>query len=356
MVLATTAYSRALSWVSELDTLTVNSVSGATLSVTITVLRTGVVLSNTYTPNASKSVSVYGLADLIRPCLKTSQQSDMVVLKLTDAATTVTYTTRAYYLRGRCASLPATFFNLKFASGLTGDKITYPGMMEYVWVLRPHDGLGPYQSYVIAQYISGGKVFEKHFPKQTITDPTTDTAWVIPIPANPDLYKDSILGYPVSYTVRAGDRRQRFVVSARRGSPLGFFSFFNRFNVMETFAILGEITETPEVDRKSVETFAGFSVYDAEEYTVYKVKTGALQESEKQLLFDLLSSPSVLLYRNGRSVQVAVTDHKIEWTTDHTAVNNAEITLRATLPGGLIEMGPTIPDRLFDSTFDPTFE
>ena len=139
------------------------------------------------------------------------------------------------------------------------------------------------------------------------------------------------------------------------------FSFANAFNVIEYVDVVGEMTSKTEVSRDVVVCDGKSRQYDRTIERTFQMQTEPLTADEVSILEQLIASHHVALVLDSDEVDVIVTDHTCEPSTDGEALTTVKFTWqfadnRPRVFSSL--MDGVIPPRrqIFDDTFSPEYE
>lgn len=180
---------------------------------------------------------------------------------------------------------------------------------------------------------------------------------VTSVDASPMQFVDYSLGDLVCYTVVAGRRRFTFEIGEGMPSAEPAIIFRNNFNVWETIYLVGTRESTPEIKRSLAYINGKYSLYHIDEQHLFKAKTGILLGGMLTIAGDLARSRNVFLLnsRGEATDEIVISDADLKHTNDDNALPSFIFTYRRKRRcSAMVDV--VRPPKLFDTTFDKTFD
>lgn len=162
-------------------------------------------------------------------------------------------------------------------------------------------------------------------------------------------------GRLLSYTIEAGERRQGFRVVYDEVPPAPSLLFVNSFGCEEFLHCVGTHKKESKYDRSSARFTGRLRNYRIKEERLFTANTGWLTSAMADWADELFRSDNVCLWVNGqRGREVVLSDSKSEITNedDHMPAFEFSYTYAQRIHN---VMQPSRADRIFDNTFDRTF-
>lgn len=334
----------------DVDTLEWEQVTTESSFLLEIVIERSVVLSSTvYFPPNERRVSLHQLSSVLLPYVENALGLDdgfdawMPVEVRTDG---VVHRALVVPTTVRLVESVVEFTARNFLSLLSGHKRTPEGETERISVYchedETHDFIvstlweysGRYETETVA--IIPNKFIEGRTFWNFDLDPRTFSA---PHP----------LARLVQYEVRFGKRSQVYCVVPRLDGEATTFAFVNSFGQVDKFHAFGLTTEEHKYTRSVALFDDGLRTYNVDASPELEVNTGLLEVGEKSLLEDLLRSRYV--YVDGEAVVITEASHKP--TSSIYAREDASISYQFA-NGSQVRVNK--PARLFDTTFDTSFE
>ena len=180
----------------------------------------------------------------------------------------------------------------------------------------------------------------------------------VELDVSPAIFDDQQGMNLIAYEVQCGRRRQRYrVLDLPPADPV--ISFVNRFGCRELLYFTGAKTTTAAYTRDNINLNSAYRIYHITEIVSHEAQTGPLRPSMVAVVTDLARAKDVWLYDVATATEgdaVAITAADIKYTNeDHTIADLAltyRLTRRRTMQGD--EAMRAL--RVFDSTFDETYE
>ena len=257
-------------------------------------------------------------------------------------------TSTVLFSRADVGTSAAEFYTSHFLSILQGDKVTSHGRLEYLWYYGQGDAT------VTAEYDDGTTGFFAALK-------SGGTSAYTQLDVSPDFYE--VNGKQlVAYTVRAGNRTQRFVMDLDCPDCAPILEFYNSFGVWELIYCTGTHKVSPEYKRSSARFGGKLRNYRIEETRTFKADTGVLTMAMAAWADDLFRSDLVYVVNvvNGQVTnldggkEVVITDSKSELSNDDDELPRFTFSYRyAQRIQNVLQMNRV--GRIFDNTFDHTF-
>lgn len=328
------------------------SVSGTSASVDITVDGERIYLETLF-PIGGK-IRLRDLPNLLTPYARQSLAVD-VSIKITEmtgstSGSTSTVSTRVVYCKadicqGADAATVASFCDNHFLSILLGKKLTAERRLEYLHYL------GSEAASVEARYSDGSSA---SFTAQKVAGNGKYTT----IDVSPRFFMANGKTL-MSYTVKAGNRTQEFLVDPSNPDCAPILLFVNSFGCDELVYCIGKHDVSPTYNRSSAFIDGLMRNYDIKETRLFKADTGVLNTPMANWLDDLFRSESVRVmnYMGGQMTpgkEVTITDSKSDNSNEDSFMPRFTFSYRYSQKNqNVLELGRA--GRIFDNTFDNTF-
>lgn len=162
-------------------------------------------------------------------------------------------------------------------------------------------------------------------------------------------------GRLIGYWVEAGNRRQRFRCITDQVPPAPSLYFVNSFGCYELLHCVGTHKKDSKYDRKQTRIMGRLRNYRVTEERQFTANTGWLNEAMADWADDLFRSEKVMLWVNdGPGRDVVISESKSEITNEDDHMPAFEFSyVYAQRIHNVLE--PTRAGRIFDNTFDHTF-
>lgn len=300
------------------------------------------ILSQTYYPDDNNLVTIYDLDKLIENHIDELCGTFSLIVDGTLARTIV-----VFLCRTAISERADTFYTDFFFSPATGERDTAIGRHETLTMFC--DSV----TGVTAQclyYSPDGEVVTK-------TKPVASVSGQACIDVSPAKFYDLEAGRLFAYSVIAGGRKARYRVLPSPPEAEPAFIFRNSFGAWDTIYLTGARQTAPSYTRSNAIIEGQVLMYDIDETMSYKAQTGPLRPSMVPVALDLARSREVYLLRsNGKAGdRITVTDADVKHTNEDNALPDFSITYRrADRRSALLTTGR--PPRVFDSSFDTTYE
>ena len=159
----------------------------------------------------------------------------------------------------------------------------------------------------------------------------------------------------LGYVCTAGSRSQEYIVIEDEIPPSPAMCFLNSFGCWEYIYCTGTHTKDSKYERSSARVSGMTRNYKITETREFKAKTGVLNEAMADWADDLFRSQSVYLFNGGKmGKEVVITDSKSEITNEDDNMPSFEFTWQYSQK--LHNIMDVERERVFDATFDYTFE
>ncbi|MBQ8453286.1 MAG: hypothetical protein IJ539_05845 [Prevotella sp.] len=177
-------------------------------------------------------------------------------------------------------------------------------------------------------------------------------------PANVTALVGLVGGRLFGYTIEAGERRQRYRVVEDQTAPAPSLYFVNSFGCYELLHCVGTHKKDSKYERKSTRIKGRLKNYRTVEDRQFTANTGWLNQAMADWADDLFRSETVLLWVGGEDGgpgrEVVISDSKSEITNEDGHMPAFEFTYTYAQRIHNV-MEPTRAGRIFDNTFDHTF-
>ena len=162
----------------------------------------------------------------------------------------------------------------------------------------------------------------------------------------------------IAYEVQCGRRRQRYrVLDLPPADPV--ISFVNRFGCRELLYFTGAKTTTAAYTRDNINLNSAYRIYHITEIVSHEAQTGPLRPAMVAVATDLARAKDVWLYDVATATEgdaVAITAADIKYTNEDHAIADLALTYRLTRRRTMQGDEVTRALRVFDDTFDSTYE
>nr|DAL35323.1 MAG TPA_asm: hypothetical protein [Caudoviricetes sp.] len=180
----------------------------------------------------------------------------------------------------------------------------------------------------------------------------------VELDVSPAIFDDQPLKNLISYEIQCGRRRQRYrVLDLPQADPV--ISFVNRFGCRELLYFAGSKTTTVAYTRDNVNVNSAYRVYHIDEIVSHEAQTGPLRPSMVAVATDLARAKDVWLYdiiASAEGDSIAITAADIKYTNEDHAIADFALTYRLTRRRTMQGDEATRALRVFDNTFDSTYE
>lgn len=316
-------------------------------SVSVVLKRNSVIiLQETFYPDASGAVALYGLAALLDPYFDAPLQQFTYILTDTDGYTSKTFTV----LQARILIAQSSFVQAFFLSALAGrPKQTAQGRREYLHLTG--GTLTASKNVAVSAEISlisdAGKLVT-----DTIQIGSYPLQGVVKVDVSPERFVRE--GHTlIAYTVVCEARRQPYLVLPSGGDDPCLI-FKNAFGVDETFYFSGVPEVSSEFTRSEVVIRGVTRLAENSEVRTYKFNSGALSEGLCFLARDLMAAKEVRWLTADGELPVVVTECESEERQDGYSLNYLSVSCKLADPCQAYLPLPV--QQIFDNSFDNSFE
>ena len=308
-------------------------------------------LEETMYPSIDGSIAISDLSSLVEPYARQYLQVQ-VECKLTDASGPVSISpVTVLYSMADVGTSAADFTSSHFLTILDGMKLTAPGREERLYAY------GAETVTVIAdvQLVTGQ--FNTLSAELTPFEHVGGTG-IYSYDVSPDNVVALIGlagGRLLAYRIEAGDRCQEFRCGTDLVPPAPSLYFVNSFGCYELLHCVGTHKKDSKYDRKQTRIMGRLRNYRITEERQFNANTGWLNEAMADWADDLFRSEHVMLWvGDGPGREVVVSDSKSEITNEDDNMPAFEFTYTYAQRIHNV-MEPTRAGRIFDNTFDHTF-
>lgn len=326
-------------FVSELCRLSFLEVATDELSLSVEV-EGAEVFANTYVPDPGGGVTVYDLDRLLEPLI------DGLYVDTVISVNGVAHEVKVFACDAAVSEPAVTFLPDFFLTPVMTERDTAIGRLEILSAFcREEERLMASCTFLLDD---GG------VETRTVEGPLLQGA--VSVDVSPALFVSSP-GRLISYTLTCGKRKARYRVLGYAPEADPALIYRNCFHVMETIYLTGKKETVPAYSRSSAVIGGRLRNYDVTETMSYKAMTGPLRPGVESAVYDLARSREVFLLSPDGSPgdEVTVTDCDLKRTNEDDAIPDFSITYRRADRRNHV-YGALRPPRLFDKTFDETFE
>ena len=311
-------------------------------------------LEETMYPSLDGSIVISDLSSLVEPYARQYLQVQMEC-KLTDASGSVSISpvTVLYSMAdvGLEPSAAGWFVENHFLTILSGEKITARGREERLYAY------GADTVTVIADVQLETGQFNTLSAELTPFEHVNGTG-IYSYDVSPENVSSLIGlvgGRLLGYRVEAGNRCQRFRCIVDQIPPAPSLYFVNSFGCYELLHCVGTHRKDSKYERKTTRIMGRLRNYRITEDRQFTASTGWLNEAMADWADDLFRSEKVMLWVNdGPGRDIVISDSKSEITNEDDHMPAFEFTYGyAQRIHNVVE--PTRAGRIFDNTFDHTF-
>ena len=301
-----------------------------------------VILSQTYYPDENHNVVIYDLDKLLETYIDALCETFSLLVDGTTVKTIVVITCRT-----AIAERANTFYTDFFFTPSMGERDTAIGRHETVTLYcDSNTSIDALCTYLSAD---GAIVTNtKHL--------ASISGWA-PVDVSPEKFYDASAGQLISYVIQAGARKARYRVLATAPEADPAFIFRNSFGCWETIHLTGAKQVTPSYTRSNA-LIEGMNVmYDIEETMSYKAHTGPLRPGMVPVALDLARSLEVYLLGDDGIAgdRITITDVDVKHTNEDNSIPDFSFTYRRA-DRRSAQLAVVRPPRVFDKTFDETYE
>lgn len=325
-------------FVTELDIIEIDSENDVTF--TITDSNSDVVLNSTYTPVDDK-VRIYHITKLLKPII------GGITADFTFTAGSTAKTVHVVQSAIEVSEGAATFLDSFFLSTVMSERDTSLDRKEILTFIST---AGSDTVSAACTYWDGTQVVTA---TKSIT--ATVTAGVpCEIDASASNFTDNTKGELVAYVITAGGRSMKFRVTSLPKCEYAL-AMYNNFGAWDIVYMAGSSENAPEYTRETAMIYGALAQYNIEEVMTRKSYTGPLRPSGVALAYDLARSNNVWQIKSDGNIPIVITAVDVKYTTEDDTIPDFTFTWqRGSIMGSSLET--VRPPRLFDDTFDETYE
>lgn len=324
-------------FLSELKTVTFESASDGPVSFRI--LKGGVeVFGNTYYPYGGQ-VTVCDVDRLCDNCI------DDIFTDLTIVTGTVSRTVRVFRNRVDIDGPGEEFLESHFLTPVMVQRDTCPGRFE---TLAAYSDT-PVPAIAHCAYFSSGKLASRDFSLGDVEGLTV-------LDVSPGQFVTADAGTLVGVTVECGLRRATFRVMASMPEADPSLLYRNCFDIWETIYLTGTKEKDAKYERSTTMVRGRLRLYDVDEKVQFTAHTGIMRRGTEIMAYDLARSRSVFfLLDNGvAGDELVVLDAKVAYDNNDDTLPDFTFTYRRA-DRYTDKLSSGRPPRIFDGSFDPTF-
>lgn len=306
-----------------------------------------VLLEEDYVKDQNEDIRVYGLDAVIRATSKPGEMAGYTLEMYDSEGVGTGYTAEivAVYCNLAIDMSAASFLQNFFLTPIQS-KTTELGRIEQLSFIRLSPLSETANIMVYAEYWEDGQIQTKSFDLGSVGRQTTEPASV---DVSPDKFQVDGMQL-VRYTVSLDDRS--FVYTMGSAEEPGFgFVFRNCFGCLDTFYCMGDLETDPQFDRLNGRFGGRMKVYDPQETYERIAHSGQIPVDMVALWDDLVRATEVYTADDGREVYISENDSGR--TDDMTGYPSGTVTFSPS--GRYAPLKIQIPGRIFDNTFDNTF-
>lgn len=306
------------------------------------------VLEETLYPDLDGKITIGDLSSLLEPYAKQYMELTMQCTLTDTAGTASIQPVTVLYAMADVDIAASTFVSQHFLTILDGEKLTAIGREERLYAFSAT------QVTVTAEVRVSG-VFSTI--TQTMNAGSTSGS-ISQFDVSPSAIAD-LVGVEgdelLAYRVEAGYRRQDFRCIEDPVPPAPSLLFTNSFGCQEFLHCSGTHQKTSKYERKTARISGRLRNYKVTEDRQFKANTGWLNEAMADWADDLFRSEEVYLWVDGlRGREVIVSESKSEISNEDDDMPAFEFTYSYSQRIHNV-MQPTHAGRIFDNTFDHTF-
>ena len=306
------------------------------------------IFSNTYYPDDTGTITIYDVASILEPYIKDVYADFTFSI---DGA--VIGSPRVFYCAWSITSRAMNFLDASFLTPMQGARRTHTARYETLTVYAASPAA------VTAECVYYG---DAGISRRTVAIATASGLAVLDV--SPRKFVNASMGQLVEYTVVCGARRAKYQVMPTMPDLSDAFIFRNAFGAWDTLYMTGTRETEPTYTRSTANINGYIRSYQIQEVISQKTYTGPLPAGMEWVAMSLANSKAVFfLLDNGDSGdEVHVTDCDLKHTNDNTSESNLNFSYRnATITWQLADdrvarLDVPRPPRIFDDTFDRTYE
>ena len=310
-----------------------------------------ILMEETMFPSATRCIVISDISSLVEPYARQYLQVQ-VECSLTDASGSVSITpVTVLYSIADVGTSAADFTDNHFLTILSGEKLSARGREERLYAYGA-DSVTVIAD-VLLQTGQHNTLSAELHPFERVGG--TDIYSYDVSPDNVASLIGLVGGRLLGYRVEAGNRCQRFRCIVDQVPPAPSLYFVNSFGCFELLHCVGTHKKDSKYERKTTRIMGRLRSYRITEDRQFTANTGWLNEAMADWADDLFRSEKVMLWvGEGPGRDVVITDSKSEITNEDNHMPAFEFTYcYAQRIHNVLE--PTRAGRIFDNTFDHTF-
>lgn len=300
------------------------------------------ILSQTYYPDERHMVMIYDLDKLLESYIDEIGGTFSLLVDGITVKTILVMTCRAAITENA-----DKFYKDFFFTPSMGERDTALGRFEVVTMYC--DAVTNVKAQCSYLTANGGIVTKSKFL-------ISSAGWIC-VDVSPAKFDDAEAGMLISYIVHAGSRKVCYRVLANPAEADPAFIFRNSFGCWETIYLTGAKQVAPSYTRSNAVIEGQYRMYDIEEIMSFKAYTGPLRPGMVPVALDLARSREIyLLGKDGKAGdRITVTDVDVKHTNEDNSIPDFTFTYRRA-DRRSAQLAVVRPPRIFDSTFDNTYE
>ena len=331
--------------------------------VTVTMAISATIIYNEVLRPSDGTVVVADLARLVTAALEGSLVASLSITATDSAENNLSLTATIYYSRVRVREVATDFLASRFLS-LTTRRTSRIGFSEMLFAFLTDEefaALNPLTATATAYYADGTTA---SFPVP-YRDLSTTAPNLVAFDVSLAQFRDPDYAADIArVVVTLGQRTMTIDTDFSPAICRGHLRFVNAFGLPDVVHILGRITEKTTFAR-SAGWFAGhYRQYDAQETLDRELSSGYVDDDAYTLWLDCARTTSLAIFPHPNTDEVRVlpyssaanaviTAEKFEHSDEDDALHIVTLTVRPS--SRFPELSASEPFRIFDATFDNTF-
>lgn len=294
------------------------------------------------TPDSEGRITIYDLRSLFEAEIK-----DIFGLFYLDINDEENCSFSVFKSRVRVSESALTFLPSFFLSTVAGKKTTSTRYETLSFYTDESCAV-----FAVASYFCDGEFISKNYDILSDVVPGS----IATVNVSPHKFVDESLGQLVNFVVRAGNRAFSFELDETMPAAEHAVLFKNAFECWETMYLTGTTETSYDIKRYLANIDGRYRAYDMDDTEFFKTDSGVLPDAMLAIGKDLARSRNVwLMDKLGNpDDEIVLTDCSIKYTNDDDALPSFEYTYRrSSLVSAFCRT--VRPPKLFDSTFDQTF-
>ena len=313
-----------------------------------------VFFQGSYVPDETGTITLYDINEIVDSFIGNATKAD-IRLKCTDLASGLVYSYSTTVLRSSVAyNITASdFLSSHFLTSSDDIRYTSANRYEYLNLFTTiHEA-------VTADVIgldSGGDILRQSYTIVPVGSYLPNDVLGVDVSPAQFLGDYSDFSQILEYTVRCGNRKQRYIVKPDETSDPAI-AYRNRFNVSDTYYFSGTKESDPQIDRSQARINGQYLTYDVKEVMQFKAMTGIAVPGMEEYLHDIARSPEVRLLDSSGAMRdlLTVMDCDLKAVNDDNALNRFTVTYRHADKVSAKSFAP-VTTRIFDNSFDKSYE